>query len=78
MIRAHLLYHSTLLHSFKKTIQFVRNTQNPALTKEQRDICQPLLERECNMLQKAVDRLEVGREMQEKRLGNVMNLVGGF
>ncbi len=30
------------------------------------------------MLQKAVDRLEVGREMQEKRLGNVMNLVGGF
>jgi len=75
MIRAHLLYYSSFLQSFKKTVQFIRNTPNPALTKEQREICKPLLERECNMLQKAVERLEIGREIQEKRLGNVMNLV---
>lgn len=78
MIRAHLLYYSSHLQTFKKTVQFVRKTFNPALTIEQQEICGPLLERECNMLQKAVERLDIQREIQEKRLGNVLNLVSSF
>lgn len=52
------------------------NTPNPALTKGQRDVSERLLERECNKLQKEVERLDRARGIQEERLKNVMHLVG--
>lgn len=78
VIRAHHLHYSSLLQSFRKTVEFVRTTSNPALTEGQRKICTRLLERECGMLLKEVDRLENERAEQEGRLSNVMNLVGNF
>lgn len=75
IIRAHHLYYSNLLHSFRKTVMFVQSTPNPSLTKEQREICSFLMDRECKTLLKEVDRLNTERQMQEERLRNVMNLV---
>jgi hypothetical protein len=76
IVQAHNFHYSTLLQSFKKAVQFVMNTPNPALTKEQRDVSERLLERECNKLQKEVERLDRARGIQEERLKNVMHLVG--
>ncbi|KAM6501088.1 hypothetical protein JOM56_004102, partial [Amanita muscaria] len=75
IIRAHHLYYSNLLQSFRKTVMFVQSTPNPSLTKEQREICSFLMDRECKTLLKEVDRLNTERQMQEERLRNVMNLV---
>jgi Mg2+ and Co2+ transporter CorA len=75
IIQAHLLYYSSLLRSFKKAVQFVHNTPNPALTEAQRDVCKPLMERECKTLLRKVERLNAERLMQEGRLSNVLNLV---
>lgn len=76
IVQAHNFYYSTLLRSFAKTVQFVRDTANPALTEEQRKISDKLLERECHALQREVERLHAACGKQEQRLKNVMNLVG--
>ncbi|KAK2460772.1 hypothetical protein APHAL10511_007242 [Amanita phalloides] len=75
VIRAHHLHYSSLLQSFQKAVVFVKKTTNPALTEAQRAICDSLVERECSMLEKEVERLETTRFSQEQRLKNVMNLV---
>ncbi|KAF9260451.1 hypothetical protein L218DRAFT_962611 [Marasmius fiardii PR-910] len=78
VIRAHLLHYSSLLEDFRKAVVFILGTANPAMDAEPEDIRQfsrRLLERECNLLLNEIDRLEMGRRMQDKRLKNVMHLV---
>ncbi|KAJ7135427.1 hypothetical protein C8R43DRAFT_1020979 [Mycena crocata] len=78
IIRAHHLHYSALLEDFRKTVDFVLQTPNPAmdaLPEEDRLFSRRLLERECKNLLSEIDRLEMGRKMQDKRLKNVMNLV---
>jgi len=78
IIRAHLLHYSALLEDFRKAVDFVLDTPNPAmnaLPAEERDVSRQLLERECKNLLSEIDRLEKGRQMQNGRLKNVMNLV---
>ena len=69
-----------MLEDLRKTVVFVQDTINPALdslTTEERDFSLKILKRECENLLDEVSRLEREREMQERRLGNVMHLVGG-
>lgn len=78
IIRAHQLHYSSLLDDFKKIVEFVRTTKNPAmdaLDEAVRKESADLMDRECNYLLSEIKRLEMGRRMQDKRLKNVMNLV---
>lgn len=78
IIRAHHLHYSSLLEDFRKTVEFVQKTRNPALdalSEEDRKFSESLMTRECDNLISEIDRLEMGRRMQDKRLKNVMNLV---
>jgi hypothetical protein len=78
VIRAHQLHYSSLLEDFRKTVDFIATTRNPAMEsfpKEIRDDSAELMKRECSNLKNEIDRLEMGRKMQDKRLRNVMNLV---
>jgi len=75
IIRAHLLHYSSLLAAFKKIVQFILDTPNPALTKNQHEISEPLTRRECNNLLEEIERLDQERLMNERRLKNVMDLV---
>ncbi|KAF9467131.1 hypothetical protein BDZ94DRAFT_1249633 [Collybia nuda] len=78
IIRAHQLHYSSLLEDFKKTVEFVRTTRNPAmdaLEESERKYSTDLMDRECHYLLSEIERLEMGRRMQDKRLKNVMNLV---
>lgn len=78
IIRAHHLHYSALLEDFRKAVDFVRETPNPAMDacpEAERVFSRNLLERECKNLLSEIDRLEQGRKMQDKRLKNVMNLV---
>lgn len=78
IIRAHHLYYSSLLEDLSKAVRFVLNTPNPAmdrLPEEDRLFSRKLLEKECNNLSIEIERLEMSRRMQDKRLKNVMNLV---
>ncbi|KAF9076893.1 cora-like Mg2+ transporter protein-domain-containing protein [Rhodocollybia butyracea] len=68
-IQAHQLHYSSLLEDFRKSVEFILNTPNPAMD------ARKLLEKECLNLLIEVERLEKSREMQERRLKNVMNLV---
>lgn len=80
-IRAHALYYVSLIEDFKNAVAFIRDTDNPSMdtydvaTKEQ---SRRILLRECNNLLTEVGRLELSRDMQEKRLQNVIDLVCGF
>ena len=56
----------------------MQTTINPALeylTQDERDSSIKVLNRECENLLDEVNRLEREREMQERRLSNVMHLV---
>ncbi|KAF9474032.1 hypothetical protein BDN70DRAFT_885294 [Pholiota conissans] len=78
IIRAHHLHYTSLLDDFRKSIVFIRDTPNPAmdsLTPEDRDFNERIMRRECSNLLSEIDRLESDRELQERRLKNVMNLV---
>ncbi|KAL0946131.1 hypothetical protein HGRIS_012396 [Hohenbuehelia grisea] len=80
VIRAHHLHYSALLDDFKKSVEFVRDTANPAMdaddvTEEERERSGDLLKRECGNLLSELERLKKGRKMQDQRLKNVMNLV---
>lgn len=85
-IRAHLLHYTSLLDDFRKSVQFVLDTPNPAmdcedspdnngttnmLTKEE---SAERLKTECNNLLSEIKRLEMSRSIQTKRLKNIMNL----
>jgi len=78
IIRAHLLHYSSLLEDFRKTVIFILNTQNPALeglSDKDREFSKNLMHRECSNLLVEIERLEMSRRMQDKRLKNVLNLV---
>jgi hypothetical protein len=80
VIRAHHLHYSSLLEDLRKTVVFVQTTINPAVdsfTPEEREFTLETLKRECGNLLDEVDRLEKEREMQDRRLRNVMHLVCG-
>ncbi|KAJ3512652.1 hypothetical protein NLJ89_g3406 [Agrocybe chaxingu] len=79
VIRAHLLHYEALLHDFKKTVMFVMDTPNPGIlarSSEEEGKAQSaaIMERECKTLLTEINRLQVSRDMQDKRLKNVMNL----
>ena len=73
--RAHLLYYSSLLAVFKRTVDFISNTPNPALTHTQKGISTPLLRQECTTLLREIDRLDQECAMQERRLKHIVDLV---
>ena len=80
IIRAHHLHYASLLEDLRKTLDFVKKTTNPALdsvTPEKREASLKTMTRECDNLLDEVNRLEREREMQERRLRNVMHLVCG-
>ena len=78
VIRAHLLHYASLLQDFKKSVKFVMNTPNPAmdaLDEEERKQSQEQLHTQCNNLLSEIERLESWRDMLDKRVKNVMDLV---
>ena len=80
MIRAHLLHYTSLLSDFKKTVEFVRDTHNPAMddntiTDAQRVNDKNLLRQECGHLLTEIERLQMSRQMQDDRVQNVTHLV---
>ncbi|KAG6829922.1 hypothetical protein H0H92_002945 [Tricholoma furcatifolium] len=78
IIRAHHLHYSSLLENFEKTVKFIKETYHPGMDsvpEAERKYSAKLMERECNNLLSEIDRLDMGRKMQDKRLKNVMNLV---
>jgi len=75
IIRAHLLHYISLLEDFRKSVQFIKDTPNPAIDPEVAASEKELLSRECDTLLSEIARLEMVRDMQNKRLKNVMNLV---
>lgn len=80
IIRAHLLHYESLLIDFNKSVIFLRDTANPAMDSIQQDSAtkgdeKELFEKECGNLVTEIARLERSRDMQNKRLNNVMNLV---
>ncbi|KAJ3552829.1 hypothetical protein NP233_g12784 [Leucocoprinus birnbaumii] len=78
VIRAHQLHFSALLANFAKSVKFIRDTEHPglqSLSKVEKDETQKRLEQECAMLLSEIERLDMTREIQDKRVKNVMNLV---
>jgi hypothetical protein len=80
LISAHLLHYASLLEDFRKSVQFVLDTPNPAMesdmfTDEDRENDRRLLEQEAGNLLAEIKRLGMLRSMQNKRLKNVMDLV---
>ncbi|GJJ13335.1 hypothetical protein Clacol_007587 [Clathrus columnatus] len=76
-IRAHVLYYVSLQEDFKNAIIFLRDTYNPMMgtyDDATKNITRKILQRECNNLLVEIGRLELSREMQEKRLQNVIDL----
>jgi hypothetical protein len=78
IIRAHHLHYSSLLEDFRKTVEFIRDTETPAsvdLSEGERDWSKAIMVRETSNLLGEISRLEKSRKMQDHRLRNVMNLV---
>jgi cytidylate kinase len=78
-IRAHLLHYTNLLEDFRKSVQFIKDTPNPAMEAEtmasEKETSKELLDRECDTLLSEISRLEMVRDMQNKRVKNAMNWV---
>jgi hypothetical protein len=80
VIRAHLLHYIGLLSDFKKSVIFLRDTNNPAMdvdtiTDDERKINKTLLCDECEHLLTEIERLTMNRQMQDDRVQNVTQLV---
>jgi hypothetical protein len=81
IIRAHQLHYSSLLDDFRKTVEFIRVTRNPAMESFPEAIrtrSTDLMMRECSNLHNEIDRLDMSRRMLDRQLKNVMNLVCNF
>ena len=81
VIRAHQLHYASLLEDFRKTVEFIRVTRNPAMDSFSKSIrirSADLMKRECSNLMNEIDRLNASRRMVDKQLKNVMNLVGVY
>lgn len=80
-IRAHLLYYVGVMEDFHNAVIFLQETSNPVMdtwSEEERQNSKYLLEKECRILLTEIDRLKRNRDMQDKRLKNVMGLVYSF
>jgi hypothetical protein len=80
VIRAHLLHYTSLLRDFRTSVEFVRDTANPAMDSDDIDDAtrvsdKKLLDKECENLLSEIHRLEMNRRMQDDRVQNVQNLV---
>lgn len=68
IIRAHHLHYAGLLEDFRRAVVFVRDTRNPAMDAvEGAHYSRKVLEKECYNLLSEIERLEMGRRMQDKR-----------
>jgi len=78
-LQAHLLYYQQLLRDFRKSVEFVRDTPNPAMDDDsisdsEREISKKLLVQESDNLLGEIERLEKQRQIQSDRLKNAMAL----
>lgn len=79
VIRAHHLHYSSLLDDYSKHVDFIQNTKSPLMdtfSKSDREYIEKIMKRECDNLLTEIKRLKVELSIQEKRLKNVMGLVG--
>jgi hypothetical protein len=81
VIRAHQLHYSTLLEDLAHHLTFIMETNNPMLdsprfTDQDREYSKETMNTECHNLLLEVERLQNGLGLQQKRLTNVMGLVG--
>ena len=78
-LQAHLLYYQQLLRDFKVSVEFVRDTPNPAMSvlanTLERNESAELLRKEAGNLTSEIDRLSGQRQMLSDRLQNVIHLV---
>lgn len=79
-LQAHILYYQQLLRDFRKSVEFVRDTPNPAMyddsiTDSERETSKKLLTQESENLLAEIERLERQRQIQSDRLKNAMALV---
>jgi Mg2+ and Co2+ transporter CorA len=78
-LQAHLLYYQQLLRDFEKSVEFVRDTPNPAMdhdliSEDERKRSKQLLNQEACTLLSEIQRLEKQRLIQSDRLKNAMQL----
>ncbi|KAG2346989.1 hypothetical protein BDR05DRAFT_905609 [Suillus weaverae] len=74
-LQAHLLQYETLLHDFQKSVEFIRDTPNPAMEEsENRGTTEELMRRECKNLLSEIDRLHKRCSMFIRRLKNATDL----
>lgn len=79
-LQAHLLYYQQLLRDFRKSVEFVRDTPNPAMddvsiSELDRETSKQLLTVESQNLLGEIERLEKQRQIQSARLQNAIALV---
>lgn len=77
-IRAYLLRYGSLLDDFRKSVTFLKITNNPAMATPARRISTILLQKECTNLLTEIKRLTRDRNMHEMRLANVIQPVCPF
>ena len=78
-VRAHLLHYASLLEDFRKSVEFVRDTPNPALALDEDGLLSSaLLKKECKNLLIQINRLSESRIFWNERLQNIMHLVGAY
>jgi len=80
VIRAHLLHYSSLLRDLCKSVEFVRDTANPAMDSGDIDDAtratdKDLLKTECGNLLLEINRLHLNRSALDDQVQNVQNLV---
>ncbi|KAF8416145.1 hypothetical protein L210DRAFT_3429843, partial [Boletus edulis BED1] len=78
-LQAHLLYYQQLLRDFQVSVEFVRNTPNPAMSvletdPDKREDSTNLLHKEADNLTSEIKRLTGQRVMLSARLQNVIHL----
>ncbi|KAF8523160.1 hypothetical protein BU17DRAFT_20807, partial [Hysterangium stoloniferum] len=77
-IRAYLLHYASLLEDFKKSVEFILDTPNPAMDapahEDNRELSRTLMKRECRILLSQIERLSQSRTLWDKRLTNLMHL----
>jgi hypothetical protein len=79
IIQAHLLHYQSLLQDFRKSVEFLNKTPNPAMesddySSDERKDSMELMAKECANLLSEIGRLENRRLMLSSRLKNVMDL----
>jgi len=80
VMRAHLLHYISLLRDFSTSIEFIRNTANPAMESDDIDDAtrvsdKELLDKECGNLLSEIKRLQESRQILDLRVQNVQRLI---